>query len=197
MLTDPAAVAVHGLRCNSLGNLGRLAVVGAGVVGLLTALYADSLGWQVTILGRNGVTLFRPDDPVPSVRSSPKTSAMQASFDVVVDAASGADSAPLELALWLVTDGGTIIVQNAYHPAVGLPIPLRDIFRRSIRLVGSFSYCRRGDDDFEVALRLLRSHAATVERYATRVAGIEGLQTAINDDAIRLIRRVLAIGDRR
>jgi len=76
----------------------------------------------------------------------------------VVDAATGSNPSPLELAVRLVRDGGTIVVQNAYQPCV-LPTPLRDVFRRSIRLIGSFSYCRRGQDDFAEALTFLQQHS--------------------------------------
>jgi threonine dehydrogenase-like Zn-dependent dehydrogenase len=56
VIADPAAVAVHGLRCNPVGLPGRLAVIGAGTVGLLTALYASGRGWQVTVIHRDGRT---------------------------------------------------------------------------------------------------------------------------------------------
>ena len=92
-------------------------------------------------------------------------------FDVVVDAATGHNSQPLELALQLIRDGGTVVVQNAYEPGVLLQTPLRSVFRRSIRLVGSFSYCRRKDpDDLAEALDLVRrlpdiSDCLTSERW--------------------------------
>ena len=139
VLADPAAVAIHGLRCNRL-TPGRLAVIGAGTVGLLTGIYAREAGWAVTVVHRDG----HPPGPavqheIPVAFTSTSTIA-DTTFDAVVDAATGHDAAPLESALRLIRDGGTIIVQNAYHPDVTLRVPLRHIFRRSIHLIGTFSY---------------------------------------------------------
>jgi threonine dehydrogenase-like Zn-dependent dehydrogenase len=154
VLADPAvATAIHGLRRTPIQPPGRLAVIGAGTVGLLAALYAAFAGWNVRVIHRAGkqpiastfadVLTFQSHD-APR-RPSP--------FQAVVDAATGASSAPLVQAVSLVADGGTVVVLNAYAPGVTLSTPLRDIFRRSIRLVGSFSYCRRGEpNDFRAAL---------------------------------------------
>lgn len=193
-LADPAAVAIHGLRCNPLTSPGQLAVVGAGTVGLLTALYASQQGWQVTVVNREG----RPPrevvaEAVPAAFQSPATLPSRQRFDVVVDAAAGADPAPLDLALRLVDDGGTVIVQNAYHPGVHCPAPLRDIFRRSIRLIGSFSHCRRGLGDFTLALDLLCRHAARVANFVATAGELAELPTVLGGGRARSVRQVLAV----
>ncbi len=193
-LADPAAVAIHGLRCNPIASPGQLAVVGAGTVGLLTALYAHQQGWQVTVVHRDGRA---PHDAVteaiPAAFRSPATLPPHRTFDIVVDAATGADPAPLDLALRLVGDGGTIIVQNAYHPGVHLSPPLRDLFRQSIRLIGSFSYCRRRPDDFTLALDLLRSHAAQVAYLVATAGELAELPIVLDGQGTRSVRQVLAV----
>jgi threonine dehydrogenase-like Zn-dependent dehydrogenase len=194
VLADPAAVAIHGLRCNPVGLPGRLAVIGAGTVGLLTALYADQQGWKVTVVHRGGHA--PPDtvaDAVPAAFHSPAAPHLGEGFDVVVDAASGANSGPLAIALRLVRDGGTVVVQNAYHPGVHLPTPLRDLFRRSIRLIGSFSYCRRQPDDFSLALDLLRSHAAQVAYLVAEAGELAELPAVLNGRLTNSGRQVLTI----
>ncbi|MGH3832625.1 MAG: zinc-dependent alcohol dehydrogenase [Pseudonocardiaceae bacterium] len=193
-LADPAAVAIHGLRCNPITSQGRLAVVGAGTVGLLTALYAHQQGWEVTVVHRDGRA---PRDGVttviPAVFRSPAALPPHEPFDVVVDAATGADPAPLGLALQLVDDGGTVVVQNAYRPGVCLPTPLRDFFRRSIRLIGSFSYCRRQSDDFTLALDLLRSNATQVTHLVAEAGELTELPTVLGGWSTRSVRQVLAV----
>jgi D-altritol 5-dehydrogenase len=111
----------------------------------------------------------------------------------VVDAATGVDPAPLDLALRLVADGGTIIVQNAYHPGVHLATPLRDLFRRSIRLIGSFSYCRRRPDDFTLALDLLRNHAAQVSHLVDAAGELTDLPTVLGGQGTRSGRQILCV----
>ncbi|KUJ68701.1 hypothetical protein ACZ90_17655 [Streptomyces albus subsp. albus] len=154
VLADPIAVALHGVRCGLGAPLGRLGVIGGGVIGVCTAICAAEAGWDVHMLVRE-----------PS-RSRQLTSVLDSPIrlhatdlppcDVVVDAASGDSDAPLRQALSAVRDGGTVLVQNAYAPQVQLSVPLRDVFRRSITLRGSFSYCRaNGHDDFRDAINLL------------------------------------------
>jgi threonine dehydrogenase-like Zn-dependent dehydrogenase len=191
-LVDPAAVAVHGLRCNPVGSPGQLAIIGAGTVGLLTALYAHQQGWTVTVLHRDGRIPPKPiADAIPATFQSPVDLAMNETFDVVVDAATGADSTPLHLALRLVSDGGSVVVQNAYLPHVHLPTTLRDLFRRSICLIGSFSHCRRSPDDFTLALDLLRSHRLQVANLAAEAGRIEGLPTVLKESSTHSVRQVL------
>lgn len=192
-LADPAAVAIHGLRCNPLGHPARLAVIGAGAIGLLSALYAVHQGWEVTIVHRER----RPPhvniaEAVPASFHSVSTLPDGNAFDVVVDTATGADSAALVAALRLVRAGGTVLVQNAYHPAVRLSTPLRDVFRRSVRLIGSFSYCRRSrPDDFALALELLREDANAVASLVSESGALTDLPAIIANRPKRTVREVL------
>jgi L-iditol 2-dehydrogenase len=195
VLADPAAVAVHGLRCNDLGPPGRLAIIGAGAVGLLTALYAHQQRWTVTVLHRDGRAPCTPViEAMPATFLSIADLFPAKPFDAVVDAATGTDPAPLEIAVRLVRDGGAVIVQNAYHPGVRLPVPLRNIFRRSIRLIGSFSYCRRQQpDDFTQALDLLCSHATQVGTLITQTARLADLPATFRARSTRAIRQVVTV----
>lgn len=147
VLADPMAVAVHGLRCNRIDTAEHIAVIGAGAIGLLTAAYARGLGSKVTVITRHA-----PRVVLDGVRMASASEASAHSFDVVVDAASGASAEPLELALALVRDGGAVIAQNAYHPGITMTTALRDIFRRSLRIIGSFSFCHRDGSDFAIGL---------------------------------------------
>lgn len=193
VLADPAAVAIHGLRCNQALPPGRLAVIGAGVVGLLTALYADRQGWAVTVTHRHG----RPPHPAvaDAFPAAFRSASMQqgGAFDLVVDSATGASAAPLKLALRLVRDGGTIIAQNAYHPGVQMPVPLRDLFRRSVRLAGSFSHCRRDPGDYLLALQLLRAHTAAASHLIIDAGELAALPDAIRRRPDHPGRRVLTV----
>jgi threonine dehydrogenase-like Zn-dependent dehydrogenase len=178
-LADPAAVAIHGLRCAPAGPGKRLAVIGAGAVGMLTALYAESRGWEVTVVHRNGIDIQIPAN-IQQIQVRAQRDASGTRFDVVIDAASGSLADPVELALELVVDGGMVVVQNAYDPGLTLPTPMRDVFRRSIRLVGSFSYCRRqNNSDFKTALDFLRAYSDRARHLVAAVGGLADLPTAV------------------
>jgi threonine dehydrogenase-like Zn-dependent dehydrogenase len=196
VLADPAAVAVHGLRCNyPKAAPERLAVIGAGAVGVLTALYVAQRGSLATIIHRDG----RPPsqavmDAVPAEFRTVSSLADGETFEVVVDAATGEDAGPLELGLRIVSDGGTLIVQNAYHPAVTLGTPLRDVFSRSVHLIGSFSYCRRQPvDDFDEALGLVRRCASQVRYLVGEPTSLLDLSPVLACSSRASIRRIMAV----
>lgn len=193
-LADPAAVAIHGLRCSQAGPPGRLAVIGAGTVGLLTALYARQEGWEVTVVHRDGRAPHRAlKNLIPAEFCSSAALHRSGTFDLVIDAATGADPAPLGLALRLVRDGGTVVVQNAYHPGVKFPAPLRDVFRRSIRVIGSFSHCRRHPGDFVLALDLLSLHAQQLAQLAACAGELADLPAVLSGRVARSVRPVLTV----
>ncbi|MGV1768048.1 alcohol dehydrogenase catalytic domain-containing protein [Rhizobium rhizogenes] len=182
VLVDPMAVAVHGLQYCHSPSPGTLAVIGTGTVGVLSAAYASELGYDVTLIYR--------DEHIPSIEfrdtfgfrfiSYSKCLKYQ-QFNFVIDAASGYTAEPLKFALRLVQDGGTIVVQNAYHPSVQLDYPLRDIFRRSIHLVGSFSYGNAGKPtEFQVALDFLTRNAGIAKALVQEVGGLSDLRDVID-----------------
>lgn len=196
VLADPVAVAIHGLRCNPVGPLERLAVIGAGTIGLLSALYADQEGWEVTVVHRDD---RRPTEALAKVMpcifrsSAAALKAARGSFAVVIDAATGANPTPFDLALQLVRDGGTIIVQNAYHPGVRYAASLRDLFRRSIRVIGSFSHCRQQPGDFVLALDLLGRHATQTAQLIAPAGELGDLPTVLSNHRARSVRAVLLV----
>jgi threonine dehydrogenase-like Zn-dependent dehydrogenase len=154
ILADPMAVALHGVRCGLWVPPGRLGIIGGGVLALCTAICAAEAGWDVHMTVREPSRSSR----LSHCRDSRVTlhSAGLPPCDAVVDAASGDSDSPMRQALEAVRDGGTVLVQNAYAPRVILSVPLRDVFRRSITLRGSFSYCRaNGHDDFRDAIAVI------------------------------------------
>lgn len=195
VLADPAAVAIHGIRCHPIPANSNLAVIGAGTIGLLTALYAATLGHTVTVAHRAGASPSVPiTRAIPAVfRPTPQLPAQ--AFDVVVDAATGDEATSLELALHLIRDGGSIVVQNAYHPQVQLRTPLRDIFRRSVQLIGSFSYCRRlPEPDFSAALTLLANHPEQVRHLVIEAGHLPELRRLLQERRRGGVRHAISAG---
>ncbi|WP_326698298.1 alcohol dehydrogenase catalytic domain-containing protein [Streptomyces sp. NBC_01754] len=154
VLADPMAVALHGVRCGLRGPVGRLGVIGGGVVGVCTAICAAEAGWDVHMMVREPSRAYHLRLALDSRIALHSADLPQC--DAVVDAASGHSDSPVRQALNAVRDGGTVLVQNAYAPRVVLSVPLRDVFRHSITLRGSFSYCRaEGRDDFRDAIQVI------------------------------------------
>jgi (R,R)-butanediol dehydrogenase / meso-butanediol dehydrogenase / diacetyl reductase len=168
-LVEPAAVAVHAVARANTGGGDVLAVVGAGPIGLLTALVARDRGAEVAVISRNpgrarraaalGLATLTPEEASARAVTNP--------FAAVLECA-GTGSA-VALALELVAPlGRVVLVGVAPEPFTFDSLPA--IFKE-VEIAGSFIY-RRGD--FDAAIDLLATR---------RIPGAE-----LIDDAVGLER---------
>ena len=144
-IVEPAAVSWHALRLADTGPGKRVAVVGAGALGLLAVAGARRLGEEVGLEARHpyqkeaGERLGARVDP-------------DGLYDVVVEAAG--TQASLARCGELVAPGGTIVVLGVHFGPVQLDwMPL---FHREARLIPSLGYCAHDDGrEMEDAVAML------------------------------------------
>lgn len=105
------AVAPHGVRCGLRVPMGRLGIIGGGVLTVCTAICAAESGWDVHMPVREPSRSHQLRYVLD--RHITLHSAELSARDVVMDAASGHSDAPTHQALKAVRDGGTVLVQNA------------------------------------------------------------------------------------
>ncbi len=155
-LAEPLSVALHGLEKADLKPNTRLAIVGAGAIGLMALVLARRCNVQsVTLLDlaperlqlakRIGAerVIRCARGPVPS-----------ASFDVVIEAVGVA--ATLNQAVRLAMRGGQVIVLGMSERKI--PLDMFDIVAREIRLEGSFNYTVKEFKRIVSLLPSLRPH---------------------------------------
>lgn len=144
-LVEPLAVAAHGLRMLNLVTTSRVAVVGAGAVGLAaTALLTQSINTvdiaarhdaQREAAGRLGAGL----DPAGE-------------YDVVVECAG--NSRALAQAASLCKPGGIILLLATYWE--GVRLPAFEVSMKCLKIYASSMYSRQGlVRDVEVAAQLM------------------------------------------
>jgi 2-desacetyl-2-hydroxyethyl bacteriochlorophyllide A dehydrogenase len=149
-LVEPTAVAVHALaRARALRG-DRIAVIGGGPIGLLTALVARAQGSEPLLVSRNparartaerlGLATVAPGDSVAAFDRHPPAAVLECA---------GTGSA-VALALELVAPLGRVVVVGvAPEPFPLDPLPM--IFKEA-DVLGSFTYRRA---DFDAAIELL------------------------------------------
>jgi threonine dehydrogenase-like Zn-dependent dehydrogenase len=173
-IVEPASVSWHALRLAETGPAKRVAVVGAGALGLLAVAGARRLqGEEVALEARH-----------PHQREAGERLGASAGtdgvYDIVVEAAG--TGASLARSIELVAPGGTVVVLGVHFGTVQLDwMPL---FHREARVIPSLGYCA-GDsgremeeaaamlaDDPEIA-RTVITHRFPIEDAAEafRVAG--------------------------
>jgi threonine dehydrogenase-like Zn-dependent dehydrogenase len=143
-LVEPLAVAVHGLRIAGVDGGARVAVVGAGSVGLLAAAAATSSGGEVGLVARHDRQL--------AAGEALGTTAAEGEYDVVVDAA-GSESA-LRRVTKLCRPGATVVVMSTHWGLV--PVPGIASLMKELRFQWSFTYgTHAGGRDVDSAAMLL------------------------------------------
>ncbi|MEZ4415111.1 MAG: bi-domain-containing oxidoreductase [Gemmatimonadota bacterium] len=140
-----AAIALHGLRLADTQLGEQVAVIGLGLIGLITVQLARAAGLRVIgfdldgdrverarTLGAEGGGRPGTDDPLALVRSWTHGRGV----DAVLVTASTESSAPIELAAELARDRGRVVAVGA----VGLEVPRRPFYMKELDLKISRSY---------------------------------------------------------
>ncbi|QWZ08609.1 alcohol dehydrogenase catalytic domain-containing protein [Nocardioides panacis] len=146
-LIEPLANAVHAWRQVEQGGIGRVAVIGAGAIGLVSLLVAahEQLG-EVTVVDRSGFRLVLAGRLGAAVCAEE----LEGEYDVVVDAVGSAQTRAS--AVEHVRPGGTSVWLGLAEAAAGFDG--NGLVRGEKRVVGSFAY---SPEDFADAVRLAAS----------------------------------------
>ncbi|MGE3908739.1 MAG: zinc-binding dehydrogenase [Chloroflexota bacterium] len=180
-LVEPLAVGVHGVRWSRMAEAATVVIIGAGTIGLTTLMAARALGaGSVHITARHahqasmatdlGATSVLPESPAAA------TEAVQAltdglGADLVIETVGGhADT--LNLAWELVKPQGTVGVLGVFPDPV--PVNLLRPLQKEVWV--TFPICYGyidGRHDFQVAIDLIASGKAPVERMVTREFPLE------------------------
>jgi threonine dehydrogenase-like Zn-dependent dehydrogenase len=130
-IVEPASVSWHALRLAETGPAKRVAVVGAGALGLLAVAGARRLGSEdVALEARHP----HQREAGEGLGARPGTNGL---YDIVVEAAG--TTASMARSIELVAPGGTVVVLGVHFGTVQLDwMPL---FHREARVIPSLGYC--------------------------------------------------------
>lgn len=172
-LVEPMAVSMHGLRLAGATAGMRVAVVGAGNIGLTAVAAARALGCEVALVGRHPQQLAAGS--VLGARTQ-----LEGEYELTIEAA-GTESAVAE-AVRLAAPGSTVLVLGVHMST--LNVPGVAALLKELNVLSTITYNRYGGrrdvDDAAQALadnpniaRTLITHRFPLERAAEafRVAG--------------------------
>jgi len=155
-LVEPLACVVKSIRRSGLREGDIIYVIGLGVMGLMHALVAQSMGARVSGSDFNeerrafaqtlGVNAVNPGDGFTGA-------------DVVICGPGSPEA--LRDALAAVAPGGTVVMFTPLEPGVPLTLDPNDLYFRDVKLVTSYS-C--GPNDTRAALDLIAQRVVTAER---------------------------------
>ena len=159
-LSEPLGVAVHGVRLSGLEIGQRVAVLGAGTIGLMAVVAARAGGaGEVIVVARRpqqkaAALALGADRVVDDGDLGGLVGDLDAPIDLVVETVGGtADT--LDTAVAACRPGGTICILGAFTRSPTFPALF--VLAKELRLIGSFVYGRAGAQaDFDIVLDLLR-----------------------------------------
>lgn len=180
-LCEPMAVCVRGIRIGSVGVGDKVAILGAGSIGLLSILAARSAGaGEILITARypHQQALARAlgaDGVFESADALLQEIGGQHS-DVVIETVGGhADT--MREAVGVARTGGTIVMLGVFDSDPSLPgFPF---FQKELRLLASNCYGReRKLGDFALGTQLVADHAGTLEALVTHTFALDQVAEA-------------------
>lgn len=133
VFAEPLAAGLHVLREVEADGARRIAVLGDGKLGLLTALSLRGAGLEVTVIGHHAAKLALAESAGATVHLEAELEPSVAGFDLVVEATGRAEG--LERALSLVRPRGTVVLKTTV--AEGRQVDLTPVVVDELRLVGS------------------------------------------------------------
>jgi 2-desacetyl-2-hydroxyethyl bacteriochlorophyllide A dehydrogenase len=192
-LIEPLATPVHAVRRAGIGPGSRVAVLGAGPIGLLALVAARAAGAEVVVvtdvlvakrdrarrLGADAALDATDADLVEQARR-----ALGDGADVVLDCVAVQSS--MTQAVELVDKGGTVLVVGiAAGPTT---IPLHLVQDREISVIGSLMYVRR---DVQRAIDLLAGGAVAADDLITATFPLdraaEAFAAAIDPEQVKVL----------
>lgn len=155
-LVEPLACVVKSIRRSGVRSGDAMHVIGLGVMGLMHALVAQSLGAKVS--GSDFLDERRAHAASLGVHAlRPEESAGES--DVVICGPGSPEA--LRNAFAAVAPGGTVMMFTPLEPGVAFTFDPNDLYFRDVKLVASYS-C--GPDDTRAALDLITRGIVTAQR---------------------------------
>jgi 2-desacetyl-2-hydroxyethyl bacteriochlorophyllide A dehydrogenase len=184
-IVEPAAVSWHALRLADTGPGRRVAVVGAGALGLLAVAGARRMGAEEVALEAR-----HPHQRTAGERLGARVGA-EGGYDVVVEAAGSEES--LARCAELVAPSGTIVVLGVHFGP--LQLNWMPLFHHEARLIPSLGYCAHdGVREMDEAAAMLAAQPDVVDTVITHRFPLEDATEAFrvaSDRASGAIRVVI------
>jgi len=156
-LTEPASVAMHAVNKAKIRPGHKVAIIGAGTVGLLSLQLVKNIGAYVSVIDVREISLSKAlemgadkviNSGVGDVTEVSKNVTGYERPDVVIDAAGGRDTA--DMAIDLVRNGGRVVLVAIYSTTS--VVDFNKLVGTEKEIIGSLAYVR---GDVERVVNLL------------------------------------------
>lgn len=195
-MVEPSAVGLHAVHLANIKVGEKVLVIGGGIIGLVTAMFAKMEGASYVALsetnnarGNKSVRLGVADewydakDTKMLEKMSLKTNG---GFDVVLDCCG--NSPAVSSALMAVRPGGRVILVGVSLGTVTIPTVVAVM--RELTIQGSIAYTK---EEFQTCIDLMAGKKIEVLKFVDDIVGLDGIQKAYerltsgDDDAVKIL----------
>jgi threonine dehydrogenase-like Zn-dependent dehydrogenase len=171
-LFDPVAVAFHAVHRSRIKHNNSVAIIGDGTIGLCVLQTTKIYKANSVVIGKHKKNL----DLATSFGASEthlfkevkEISYLNNKFDFIFECVGRRQSQTINLAVDLVKPGGTINVVGVYDSGYAGAIPLRKLFYKETKVIGSNSYSMwEQDKEFNIALKSVSKGLVHVKEIIT------------------------------
>lgn len=170
-IAEPLACCINSIQQTGLQSGHRLLIFGAGPLGLLMALAARSLRYQVFIVDKNPLRITQNQaylDKLNVISDIPPT---QNYFDAAVNACSVTET--LQTGLSALKSGGTFCLFSGLpQENIGTDL-INEIHYRQLRLAGAYG-CTR--EQLQQALEIIVEHQQEIDLLIAKEIGLDEVQ---------------------
>ena len=195
-MVEPTAVALHGIHLADVKVGSKVLVIGGGIIGLLSAMFAKKEGASFVAVsetnpkrGEKAITLgvadkyynAKDEDMLKEVMSD-----TNGGFDIVIECC-GNDSA-VTSSLVTVRPGGTVILVGVATGAISIPTVVAVMNELTVK--GAIAYTK---EEFKMCLDLISNKQIDVMPFVDDVVSYNQVQTAYfrltsgNDGAVKIL----------
>ena len=195
-MVEPVAVSYHAVRLANIKFGDKVLVVGGGIIGLVSAMFAKLEGATEVVVsetnpkrGEKSVSLGVADKWIDAKKEDAIALMMQESnggFDCVIECCG--NSPAVSTALTVVKPGGTVVLVGVAMGPIEVPTVLAVM--RELTVKGAIAYTKQ---EFEECIDLIASKKIDVTKFIDDVVSFEEVQEAYerltsgNDDAVKIL----------
>ncbi len=192
-LVEPTAVALHAINLAQITIGQRILIVGGGIIGLLSAMFAKKDGASFVAVsetnpnrGQKAVSLKVADKWFNAKEDNCLVSLAKENFDCVIDCSGNASA--VSTALAVVKNGGTIVLVGVATENISIPTVLAVM--KELTMKGAIAYTK---EEFETCIDLLSLKEIEVTKFIDDIVSLEEVEDAFKrltsgkDGAIKIL----------
>lgn len=181
VLVDGIAVALHGYNISGSPVKNDILIIGDGSLALITSLLCLKFNNKVTMIGKNNKNLRLASKFGVAILKESELKNLKQNYDFIFEVVGRKQNKTLQQAIKLIRPCGEIIVLGVFEKDFIGEIPLRELFYKEGKIIGSNSHgFFNGKNEFDIAINLVKKLKPKISRIITHIMPLYGFKKGLN-----------------